>query len=130
MKSIKLLLLCLAISCLSYAQNFNHIYKSIYSEHNGYEWVEITSAYPNDMYLILNGSDISINNDDKSKFKTYGSSRTSNYETHICYSWNCVDKDGRQCVFIMKRFISSNTWVMSFVYSDTKQMFEYIMYND
>jgi hypothetical protein len=130
MKKIKLVLLSILICSIAFSQNFNHIYKSVYSEFNGYEWVTKSSAFPTDMYLVLNGNDISINNNDNSKFKTYGSSTKDEYDTHTCYSWRCVDKDGRDCMFLMKRYKSPVFFVMSFVYSDKRQMFDYIMYNE
>lgn len=131
MKKIKLLLLFLVISLVGFSQNFNKVYKStcLKYSYQQQKWNDVMAKYPENMYITINGNDIKINNESQSHFKTYGVPEKSTYETHLAYSWDCLDKEGNSCTFIMKKF-NSGDLVLSFLYSSEKIMFEYIIENE
>lgn len=128
MKKITLMIALLLLWGASFSQKFNKVYRSIYSTYDYGEWVTKDSRYPQSMYITLDGSDIMINNDAESHYKTYGNSSKSTFESHECYTWNCIDRKGISCLFMMKRFYESGTYVFCFVYRG--YMFEYVIENE
>ena len=77
------------------------------------------------MFVIMDGYNIKITNEAESKYITYGSptkNTTSEYES---YTWDCYDKDGNQCLFIMKKFFGYERMAMTFILNNVA--LEYIV---
>lgn len=129
MKKITLMIALLFIWGASFSQNFNKVYSSVYSSYEYGTWVTKQTYYPKDMYLTIDGYDIRINNNDESHYKTYGSSQKTTYSTHDCFTWSCIDKKGVSCIFMMKKFYESGTYILSFVYLKQGDMYEYVIEN-
>jgi hypothetical protein len=110
----------------AHSQTFNKVYRSVLSYYQNGSWVQQTSEYPQNMYVIINGDDIRINNVDQSHYITFGNPQKDAYESHTCYTWDCMDKKGESCLFMMKQFKNSQ-FVFTFVYMQDKTMFEYVI---
>jgi hypothetical protein len=130
MKKLKLTIALILIWFASFSQDFNKVYSSVYSTYEYGSWVTKETYYPKDMYLTINKYDIRINNNEESHFKTYGDPQKNYYSTHECFTWNCIDKKGLDCKFMIKRFYENNTFIMSFLYLKENAMFEYVIEQD
>jgi hypothetical protein len=129
MKKLTLILVFLFASILTIAQDFNKVYKSSFSQYRNDHWevVDKFTQYPDNMYITLNGNDIRINNKGESHFKTYGDVKIDYYDTHTCYSWDCLDKEGYSCLFLIKKFTETGNMIMSFAYFKENMLFEYVI---
>jgi hypothetical protein len=123
MKKIVLIVVSLLLTLFSYSQDFNRVIVASKSEWNGTEWKTISSSRPTDMFVIMKDWDITIGT---YKFKTYDESEKTIYDTHVCYTWKCVNGNGEKCVFMMKKFKTevSSHMLYSILY-DTGVMYEY-----
>jgi hypothetical protein len=76
------------------------------------------------MFIIIKDWDIKIG---AVKLKTYDEPEKATYESHITYSWKCIDKDGDKCIFMIKRFKPEITTHMLYgiIYTQYSIMFEY-----
>lgn len=124
MKKIKLIIVLLLICSVSIAQKFNKVYKSTLLHYENNDWVEVMKKYPQDMYIVFDGKDIRINNTDESHYITIGEYKKNEYKTHTCYTWECMDRKGISCNFMMKSF-EDGSWIFCFVYPREHKMFEY-----
>lgn len=129
MKKIKLFILCLFISAMCFCQGINKVYRSSYSKFDGQRWVEKRVMYPEFLYITIKDNDIRINNESNRHFVYFGEPEKNDYDTHSCFTWNCIDDDGKSCLFMLKRYRKDDTMVMSFVYSSESVMFEYVIEN-
>jgi len=123
MKKVTLIVVSLLLTLFSYSQDFNRVIVASKSEWNGTEWKTISSSKPTDMFVIMKDWDITIGT---YKFKTYDDPEKTTYESHVCYTWKCVNGNGDKCVFMMKKFkpeVSSHM-LYSILY-DTGVMYEY-----
>jgi len=123
MKKVTLIVVSLLLTLFSYSQDFNRVIVASKSEWNGTEWKVTSSSKPTDMFVIMKDWDITIGT---YKFKTYDDPEKTTYDTHVCYSWKCVNGNGEKCVFMMKKFnpeVSSHM-LYSILY-DTGVMYEY-----
>jgi hypothetical protein len=123
MKKITLIVVSLLLTLFSYSQDFSRVITASKSEWNGTEWKTISSSNPTDMFVIMKDWDITIGT---YKFKTYDTPEKTTYDSHVCYSWKCVNGNGDKCVFMMKKFKPevSTHMLYSIVY-DTGVMYEY-----
>ena len=123
MKKILFLCLFLFLSFTLFSQNFSKVLVASKSEWNGTEWKTISSSRPTDMFIIIKDWDITVGT---YKFKTYDDPEKTTYESHVCYSWKCVNGNGEKCVFMMKKFRPevSTHMLYSIVY-ETGIMYEY-----
>lgn len=92
------------------------------------QWVDKDYTYPNKMFVIVEGYNVKITNESESKFILYGEMETSTYSTHTTYSWDCYDKDGRSCRFILKKS-NGGTSTISILYSELLYCFQYSVEN-
>lgn len=99
MKKIILLLVFAITSVISYSQNFNKVYRASYIKYEGGRWVDDVTRYPENMFLILDGSEVKITNESESKYITYGNPKITKYETHNCSTWSAYDQKGRDWCF-------------------------------
>jgi hypothetical protein len=123
MKKVTLIVVSLLLTLFSYSQDFNRVIVASKSEWNGTEWKVTSSSKPTDMFVIMKDWDITIGT---YKFKTYDDPEKTTYDTHVCYTWKCVNGNGDKCVFMMKKFKSevSSHMLYSILY-DTGVMYEY-----
>ena len=115
----------LLIWSASFSQSFNKVTTSMFAKYINSQWVTKLTEYPQQMYIVLNDFDITINNEDESHYRIYGSSQKNTYPTHEVYTWNCLDKKGVACLFMMKYFYDTQSYVFSFLYSRKNEMYEY-----
>jgi hypothetical protein len=123
MKKVTLIVVSLLLTLFSYSQSFSKVLVASKSEWNGNEWKTVSSSRPADMFVIMKDWDITIGT---YKFKTYDDPEKTTYESHVCYTWKCVNGNGDKCVFMMKKFkpeVSSHM-LYSIVY-DTGVMYDY-----
>jgi hypothetical protein len=116
MKKLLAIITFMAISTYCHSQTFKKVFKSIYSEYKNNEWVDQLVNYPDALYLILNGNEITINNQTEAKYVTYGDVRRTYYPTHTASFWNALDKNGRSCTILMKTSENSNSISLSILY--------------
>lgn len=124
MKKIALIWMGLILTFAGYSQSFNKVFKSEYLTYVDGEWVVQESAKPEAMYVILDGYNIKINNAHHSKYKTYGTPEKSIHEDFVCYSWGCVDDNGKDCTFMLKDYGSKGS-IMIFAYLPAGYAFQY-----
>ena len=111
-----LLLISLMLSGVCYSQSFNKVYMATPYYYQYGDWVKGESNYPERMYIILDGYNIKITNDAESKYVTYGNPVKNTTKEYTSQSWNAYDKDGKQCLFIMKSYFGYERMVMSVLY--------------
>ena len=116
MKKLILLLTFIGIATYCHSQTFKKVFKSVYSEYRNGEWVDELVKYPDELYLIMDGNEITINNQTEAKYKTYGDVRRTYYTTHTANFWNALDKNGRNCTLLMKTSESSTSISISIIY--------------
>jgi hypothetical protein len=124
MKKIIFLFIFLFSTILTFSQDFNKVVRASKCEFINDKWVTVQTEYPEDYFVIIEEWNITIG---KQKFKTYDSPEKTYHETHVCYTWKCVNKDGEKVLFLMKKFkpeISSHM-LFSILYPNHKIMFEY-----
>jgi len=127
MKKTILVIAFLTIATFGYSQSFSKVYKSIYIEYINGSWVERLSKYPDDMYVMFNKNEISINNESEAKYYTYGNSQKQYFYDHTTYTWNAFDKRGNSCVIMMKTSPTSPTTNLEVLYLKYNYGYEYIM---
>ena len=123
MKKLSIIVVCLLTTLFSYSQDFNKIIKASKSEYKDDKWVTIETGYPTDMFVIIKGWDITIGTH---KFKTYDDYEKTTYDSHVTFTWKCVNGNGEKCHFMMKKFkpeITSHS-LYSIIY-DSGIMYEY-----
>jgi hypothetical protein len=124
MKKLALIVVSLLITLFSYAQDFNKVIRATKSEWNGNEWKTVSTNYPTDYFVIMKDWDITIGT---YKFKTYDTPEKTTHDTHVTYSWKCVNANGEKCMFMMKKFKPevSTHMLYSILYAETGVMYEY-----
>ena len=126
MKKLLLVVTLLLVTTFCYSQSFNKVYKATYIKYINGRWVDGESTYPESMFIIMEGSEIKITNESESKFITYGDYQKTSYNDFVCYSWNCYDKKGNDCTFMMKKPYEGKRMVLMFIYSSLNVGLEYI----
>ena len=113
----------LLASLFSYSQSFTKVIRSSKLEWNGTEFVNASTNYPTDCFLIMKDWNVTVG---IYKFKTYGGYVKTIFADHICYTWKCVNANGENCLFMMKTFKPEVTthMVYSIVYT-TGVMYEF-----
>lgn len=129
MKKITLVLLLLTSALIGKSQEFNKVIKSTYEVYDDGKWVTKQTEYPTGIYIILDGDEITINNNAHSKFKTYGDPEKSQENKSTFYTWKCVDDKGKDCVFIMT-FVGSKLAIITFAYAKDNFAFMFFIDND
>jgi hypothetical protein len=124
MKAIKLSILCMLLSAITYCQDFNKVYRASYLVYENNAWVTKKDNYPETMFVILNKEKITITSESEQSFVVYGDNSEKKYSTHTCTTWNCYDSKGVQCQFLMKRF-NDGIYVFMVLYNDLSIAFEY-----
>ena len=124
MKKVTLMVVGLLLTLFSYSQDFNRVVNVTKSKWNGDEWKVISSNKPDDMFVIIDEWNITIGS---YKFRTYDDPEKTTYESHVCYTWKCVDKDGDKCIFMMKKFKPevSTHMLYGILYPENLVMYEY-----
>jgi len=123
MKKLSLIVVSLLLTLFSYSQDFNRVITASKSEWNGVEWKTLSSSNPTDMFVIMKDWDITIGT---YKFKTYDNPEKTTYESHVCYTWKCVNGNGEKCTFMMKKFKPEvSTHMLYAIVYDTGVMYEY-----
>ena len=110
-----LLLISILLSGVCYSQNFNKVYSATPYYYRYGEWVKGEVNYPERMFVILDGNNIKITNQAESKYVTYGNPTKSSTSEYTSATWDCYDKEGNQCVFIMKKYYQYERMVMTFI---------------
>lgn len=128
MKKVTLIVVSLLFTLFSYSQEINRVVKSSKSQWDGIEWKTITTDYPKELFIVMKDWEIKIGD---YKFKTYDTYRKDIFETHVCYTWKCVNGNGDKCTFMMKKFNPEITsHLMYCIVYDTGVMYEYEVEND
>jgi hypothetical protein len=124
MKKLSLIVVGLLTTLFSYSQDFNRVTNITKSTWDGNKWNIISSNQPTDMFIIINEWDIKIGS---YKFRTYDTPDKTTYDTHVCYTWKCIDKDGNKCMFLMKKFKPeiSTHMLYAILYPEDMVMYEY-----
>lgn len=123
MKKIIAIVVGLLVTLCSYSQDFSKIISATKSEYRNEKWVVISTDYPTDMFLIMKDWDVTIGT---YKFKTYDESEKTVYDTHVCYSWKCINGNGEKCMFMMKKFKPEvSTHMLYGIVYPTGVMYEY-----
>ena len=103
MKKITLIVVSLLLTLFSYSQAINRVVKSTKSEWTNNEWKTIAQDYPKDLFIVTKDWEIKIG---EYKFKTYDTPEKTTYESHVCYTWKCINGNGDKCFFMMKKHLS------------------------
>jgi hypothetical protein len=123
------LLFFLAISLISLSarcQEFRKIYKANFIEYADGKWTTEKTSYPDGLIITFNGREVSINNTAEYKFYTYGDPERKTFDDSYTAAWDAVDKDGRNCYFMMRMFNNSRPMIITIAYLKEKYGFEYI----
>jgi hypothetical protein len=120
-----LLLISLMLSGVCYSQSFNKVYCATPYLYQYGEWVKGESNYPERMYVIIDGYNIKVTNQAESKYVTYGSPTNKTTSEYESYTWDAYDKNGTQCIFIIKKYFGYERKIMTFIVD--KFAIEYIV---
>ena len=101
MKKLTLIVVGLLITLFSYSQDFNRVIKATKLEFRNEQWVVVETQYPTDYFVIIKDWDITFGT---YKLKTYDTPNKNVYDSHITYSWKCVNREGDKGVFMMKKY--------------------------
>jgi hypothetical protein len=121
-----LLLLFVLINSVAYSQEFRKIYKANFIEYANGKWTTEKSSYPDGLVMTFNGREVSINNSGEYKFYTYGDPERKTFDDSYTAAWDAVDKDGRNCYFMMRMFNDSRPMIITIAYLKAGYGFEYI----
>lgn len=105
------------ITAIGYSQEYYKVSRSHLLTYERGRWVDGEYYYPTDMFIILNGSKITVNATNVKTYMTYGNMETKYYDYGSCHTWNCIDPDGKNCKFMMKYIRDSKSYVMLIMYS-------------
>lgn len=123
MKKVVLIAVSLLFTLCSYSQEFARVVKSYKSQWTGDDWKVVGVNRPSDLFVVIKDWDITIGD---YKFRTYDDPEKRAYDTHVTYSWKCVNGEGKKCTFVMKKFKPSVTdHIVYMVIYDTGIMYEY-----
>jgi hypothetical protein len=124
MKKITMILVALMLTITGFSQSVNKVSKAQYLVYEGGTWITKTSKRPSNMFVILDKDNVSITNEARSRYVTYGEPEKVTYETFVCYTWSCVDSKGKDCSFLLKNF-PDNSSIMIISYAAEGYAFEY-----
>jgi hypothetical protein len=116
MKKILLTLLIIFVSTFCHAQSWDKVYYINFIKFEDGTWVDDKSQETDNTFILIKGSEVIIRAKDINRYMTYGDCQTKNYDTHIASSWKCLDKEGDDCTFIMKRF-NNGTIIYMIIYN-------------
>jgi hypothetical protein len=115
MKKITLIITIIFVSTFCHAQNWDKVYSINFIKYENGDWVDDKSHRPENTFIMLKGSEVIVKTNDISRYMTYGNSETTTYDSHVATSWKCLDKEGDECMFIMKRF-NDGTMIYMIIY--------------
>lgn len=116
MKKLFITIIGIFILNASIAQSYNKVYKTTLIKYEYGEWVDQESNYPEKMFVILDGKEIKITNEPGTKIIVYGDADITKSPSGNVYSWRAYDKDGNDCLFLMKRFVSTGNTLFTISY--------------
>ena len=105
MKKVTILIAFLFAALFSYSQDTKPTYERV-TKLTKYEYVserlvEREVLYPKDLYISIDGYRVKLNND---LIITHGLPKTEYHEGFVSYTWDCVNTEGAEGFFIMKKF--------------------------
>lgn len=121
-----LFILLIFISSIAYSQEFRKVYKANYIEYSDGKWTTEKSTYPDGLIITFNGKEVTINNEAGFKFYTYGNPEKKYYTDNYTLGWDAVDKNGRNCFFMMRMYDDSRKMIVTIAYLSAGYGFEYI----
>jgi hypothetical protein len=125
MKKLTLIAFALFLFNAVNAQTFNKVIKATAYKYQNDEWVEIESSSPERMFIIIEGYNIKITNQEQASIITYGDADTKKTSEYQSSTWDAYDKDGKQCLFTIKKYYAYERFIISIMYS--KYLIEYIV---
>lgn len=123
MKKLTLFVIGIALTISAHTQDFIRVLRATKFEYQNEKWVNVLTEYPKEYFIVIKGDLVTIG---ATKFKTYGVYDQTTYDSHVTYTWKCINGNGSKCWFMMKRFPSEVTahLVYSIAY-DSGIMYEY-----
>ena len=112
MKKLILIISIIFVSTFCHAQTWEKVYSMNFIKYQNGAWVDDKSHEPENTFIMLNGSEVIIKSHEINRYMTYGNNEKTKYDTHIAYTWKCIDKEGDECLFVMKRFNNGTTIYM------------------
>ena len=116
MKKLIIFIALFFISTFCHAQNWEKVSSMNFIKKVNGEWVDEKSINTTNVYVMLKGSEVIVKSNQINRYMTYGDVQSSNYSTHSANLWKCLDKDGDECFFIMKKF-TNGTIIYMVVYN-------------
>ena len=117
MKKLIIALCLVLVSTFSHAQDWDRVSSINFIRLENGKWIDEKSHQAENTFIMLNGSEVIIKATDINRYMTYGEMETNKYSSHTAYSWKCLDKEGDECMFIMKRF-NDGTKIYMVVYKN------------
>jgi hypothetical protein len=115
MKKLIILISLFFVSTFCHAQEWEKVYSINFIKLVRGEWVDEKSHQAENTFIMLNGSEVIIKATEINRYMTYGDMETNKYSSHTAYSWKCLDKEGDECLFVMKSF-TDRTKIYMIVY--------------
>lgn len=119
------LLIGLFMTTISLSQSFDKVEKAIFYTYKYGDWVTEKTTYPEGMFVIMNGYEIKITNQNESKFITYGIPKKENTSEYESNTWDAYDKDGDRCLFVMTKYYNTDGYSIFIMYN--KMALQYII---
>jgi hypothetical protein len=126
MKRILITLFIALTSFVTKSQDFYKVSEVSYETYRNEKWNADQTTYPENMFLIMEGSTIKITDASNSKYVTYGKPTHREYSTHTATWWNAYDNDGKSCIAMIKASNDNrDSYFVCFMYD--KYMYSYVI---
>jgi hypothetical protein len=128
MKKITMLIIAAFIVITSAnSQTTDKIFKAVAWVYNNEEWQVVERSYPDNMYITMEGNDITISNESNSRFITYGDSRKENTDRYESYTWDAYDENHKKCIFSITKYFKVSGYSVFALYEKDHVAVQYII---
>jgi hypothetical protein len=102
MKKIITTLLAIFFCLNVFSQDIYKVIRCGVEEYINSTWVEKRFSEPDNMFVVVNGTNIKFTNQAETSLFTYGQKRERYFTNHKTLSWDAYDNKGSSLVFMMK----------------------------
>jgi hypothetical protein len=123
---INLLLLAMIICLSSYCQTSGKIFKGNYLVLKDGKWTTRKIPIPKKSFIKMSEDTVIIGVRQVNTYVMDGNLESKNDTTSITHTWDCTDDKGRYCKFMMKILILDKLFIISIIYPESGEIYEYV----
>ena len=126
MKKITMLIIAAFIVITSaIAQTKDKVSKSIAWVYENGKWEVVQRNYPDNMYVVMVGNNITINTETDSRYITYGDSKKENTDSYESDSWDAYDEHSKKCKFSITKYFNTPGYCVFVIYEEEHVAVQY-----